>query len=300
MLLNFVVLCLVGVAINAQNPVNDDVLCEGRLFEPNCTVGTIQIASATYGKTDSWFCAGPTRQPSWSTNCALDVTQNIRTSCQDKQSCSMRVEGADNCVGFAKYLRVIWQCYTPLVQARVNNKNTNILVAASRDHANPVPLHNLNVGGANLYIFVDPPVGIQQVRFYLDSMDKVFTTETITPWDLLGGRPWDTIGSRVADGQHRILAAITFADGTNGYVDATFTVRNGNNNNNNNNNAAANRALEKSAVSFSDNTATTTTVVTENHIVPWSLFGTTMTVIVALSVVIGVMDKKKQHVVEHA
>jgi len=293
MLLNFVVICLVAAAVNAQTAVNDDVLCEGRVFEPNCTVGTLQITSAMYGKTDSWFCAGPTRQPSWSTNCALDVTQNVRQACQDKQTCTMRVEGADNCAGFARYLRVMWQCFTPLVQARVNNKNTNIVVSATPDRANPVPLHNLNVGGSNLYILVDPPVGIQQVRFYLDAMDRVFTTETATPWDLLGGRPWDTTASQ--NGQHRILAAITFTDGTNGYVDATFNVRNGNNNNN-----GANRALEKSAVSFAENTATTTVVVTENHILPWSLFATTLVAIVALSVVLGVMEKKKKNVVERA
>jgi hypothetical protein len=201
----------------------------------------------------------------------------------------MRVEGADPCAGFARYLRVIWQCYSGTVQSRVNSKNANILVAATTTRANPVPLHELNVGGSNLYIFVDPPAGIQQVRWYLDDTSKVFTTETTAPWELLGGRPWDTIGARVTDGQHKIIAAITFTDGTNGYVDAIFTVRNGN---------TAARALDKTSAAFTDGNATT--VYTENQVVPWSLFGTTLAVVVVLSVVIGVMGKKNKNHVERA
>lgn len=294
-MLKLVVLCIVALAANAQqvNGVNDDIICEGRSFEPVCSVGTIQVTSAQYGKSDSWFCGGPQRQP-WSTNCAGDVTDFVRQSCQDRLNCTMRVEGADSCAGFAKYLRVIWQCYSGTVQARVNSKNANIVVSATPNRANPVALHNLNVGGSSLYIFVDPAGGIQQVRWYLDSMDKVFTTETSAPWELLGGRPWDTIGSRVSDGQHKILAAITFNDGTSGYVDATFNVRNGNANN-------VARAVDKTTISFTDSTASNATnVLTENQVVPWSLFGTTVAVIIALSVVIGVMENKKRKRVEHA
>jgi len=275
--------------------VNDDILCEGRSFEPNCTVGSIQITTAQYGKSDSWFCGGPQRQP-WSTNCAVDVTQSVKTACQDKQSCLMRVEGADSCAGFAKYLRVAWSCFTVNVQSRVNSKNANILVSSTANRANPVPLHNLNVGGSSLYVLVEPPAGIRQVRWYLDNPANVFTTETSAPWDLLGGRPWDTVGSRVTDGQHKIIAAITFSDGTNGYVDATFNVRNGNN---------VARALSNTAAQYADsnpntNTSGATPVLTENNIVPWSLLGTTVAVIIALSVVVGVMDKKKKISMERA
>jgi len=294
-MLKFVVLCFVMAVLNAQqHGVNDDILCEGRVFEPNCTVGTVQITYASYGKTDSWFCSGPQRQP-WSTNCAGDVTQQVRATCQDKQTCSMPVAGADSCAGAFKYLRVLWQCSSGNVQARVNNKNSNILLSSTRNRANSVPLHNGNVVGSDNYIFVEPSGGIQQVRWYLDNMTRVFTTETAAPWEMLGGQRWDTMGNpRVPDGQHRIVAAITFSDGTSGVVDASFNVRNGANNNNNN---GAGRALERTSVTF---TQETTTVVTENQIVPWSLFGTTVAAIIALSVVIGVMDRKKKTMVERA
>jgi hypothetical protein len=292
-MLKIVFLCFLVAAINAQSG-NDDILCEGRTFEPNCTVGTIQIVTAGYGKSDSWFCGGPQRQP-WSTNCVVDVTQAVRTTCQDKQTCSMRVEGADSCAGFAKYLRVIWSCFNGNVQSRVNSKSANIMVSATANRANPAALHGLNVGGSNLYVFVDPQGGIQQVRWYLDNTGSVFTTETAAPWDLLGGRPWDTVGSRVTDGQHKIIAAITFTDGSNGYVDAIFNVRNGNN---------VARATEKTQTEFVDSNPNTnstgTPVYTESHVVPWSLFGTTVAVIIALSVVIGVMDKRKKAVLERA
>jgi len=291
-MLKIVILCLVAAAINAQ--INEDIQCEGRSFEANCTVGTIQIESASYGKTDSWYCGGPQRQP-WSTNCVLDVAQTVRASCQDRSTCTMRVEGADTCAGFAKYLRIIWSCNNGNQQTRVNNKNTNIVVSAASNRANPVPLHDLNVGGASLYVFVQPETGIQQVRWYLDNTAGVFTTETAAPWELLGGRPWDTIGSRVSNGQHRIIAAITFTDGSNGHVDATFNVRNANN--------AASRATEKTVVSYEPTnnvTGPTTLVSTQNQIVPWSLFGTSVAVIIVLSIVVGVMDKKKKSTMERA
>jgi hypothetical protein len=207
----------------------------------------------------------------------------------------MRVEGADSCTGFAKYLRVVWSCFNGNVQSRVNSKSANIMVSAASNRANPAALHGLTVGGSNLYVFVDPQGGIQQVRWYLDNTASVFTTETAAPWDLLGGRPWDTVGSRVTDGQHKIIAAITFTDGSSGYVDSTFTVRNGNN---------VARAHEQTAAQFVDSNPnsnmTGTPVYTESHVVPWSLFGTTVAVIIALSVVIGVMDKKKKATLERA
>jgi len=203
----------------------------------------------------------------------------------------MTVSGADTCQGAFRYLRVLWQCSSGNTQARVNNKNANIMFSATSNRANPLPLHNQNgIAGSEVYIFVDPPQGIQQVRFYLDNMGRVFTTETIAPWDFLGGRPWDTIGSRVEDGQHRIVAAITFLDGTNGVVDATFNVRNGAN-------GGAGRALDKDSTAYTD---TTETVVTENQIVPWTLFGTTIAGIIVLSVIIRLMDRKKAHMHERA
>jgi hypothetical protein len=167
------------------------------------------------------------------------------------------------------------------------------MLSVTANRANPVSLHNQNrVAGSENYIFVDPREGIQQVRWYLDDMSRVFTTETAAPWDFLGGRAWDTVAARVEDGPHRIVASVTFTDGSAGVVDATFTVRNPRNN-------AAGRATEKNSFTYTEN-LNTVTVASENHVVPWSLFGTTVAVIVALSVVIGIIDRKKKKMLERA
>jgi hypothetical protein len=281
-MLHLVILFLYVSVINAQ--VSDDVLCEGRVFEPSCTTGTIRVVSASYGKSDSWFCGGRDAR-SWSTNCASDVTSNVRTACQGKTTCSVRVDGQDQCAGFAKYLQVVWACDTGIVQTRSNNKNTNIVFSTAPTRATPLPLHGQVVRG-NLYIFVDPPRSISQVRWYLDAMDRVYTTETAAPWDLLGGRVWDTVASRVTEGDHRIGAAITFTDDTTGFVDATFTVRNGAQA------AVAARAVEKASTPFLENSTAPALTVEEPHVVPWSLFGGTCGVVIILVVALIFVNRK--------
>jgi len=293
--LKIVILCLVAYVINAQ-VVNEDIICEGRVFEPNCTSGNVNVVLAAYGKSDSVFCrpqpAGqPPGQIIWTSNCALDVTTTVRQACQDRPSCSMPVAGADPCNGNARYLRVRWSCFSGNVQLTNNHRNTNIWVSLTANRANPVALHNLVAGGTSLYVFLSPPANIRQVRWYLDDLDRVLTTENFAPWELIGGRPWDTVNSGVRNGVHRIGAAITFTDGQTGYVDSVFTI--------NNPNAPA-RALEKDSSAFAVTNAPTQTVVVENHAVPWSLFGTTVAAIVALSVVIAIVDRKKKAKLERA
>jgi len=157
---------------------------------------------------------------------------------------------------------------------------------ASRN--NPAALHGQTVGGP-LYIFLEPPRSVSQVRWYLDALDKVYTTETAAPWELLGGRPWDTVATRVSDGQHRVLASITFTDDTTGFVDAIFSVRNGN--------QVAARALNQAATPFlEDNSTSSVTAQAESQVLPWSLFGGTCGVVIALVVVLIVINNKKSAV----
>jgi len=263
---------------------------KGVFFEPTCTTGTIRIVSASYGKSDSWFCGGRDTR-SWSTNCASDVSSNVRTACQGKTACSVRVEGQDQCQGNAKYLQVVWTCDTGIVQTRANNKNTNIMFSTVPARTNPVALHGQVVKGP-LYVFLDPPRSIAQVRFYLDAMDRVYTTETAAPWDLLGGRVWDTVASRVTEGEHRILAAITFTDDTTGFVDAIFTVRNGV--------QAAARAIEKASTPFLENSTAPAITVEQPHVVPWSLFGGACGVVIILVVALIFINRKTAAPVERA
>jgi len=127
---------------------------------------------------------------------------------------------------------------------------------------------------------------VTQVRFYLDDMSKVYTTETSAPWDFLGGRPWNTVG-KIDDGKHRIVAALSFSDGTSGYVDSIFNIRNGNQ-------VPVARATQTRNLAFVQTVnSTSTTVVTENQTIPWALFGSTCAVIIVLSIVLGGMRKKK-------
>jgi len=276
--------------------VNEDIICEGRVFEPNCTSGNLNVVLAAYGKSDSAFCrpAPPGQAPQqilWTSNCAIDVTTTVRQACQDRPSCQMPVAGNDPCQGISRYLRVRWSCFSGNIQLTNNNRNTNIMVALTPNRANSVALHNLVAGGTHLYIFVNPATNIRQVRWYLDDLDRVFTTENFAPWELIGGRPWDTVASGVRNGVHRIAAAITFTDGQTGYVDSVFTI--------NNPNGPA-RALEKDSSAFAITSAPTQTVIVENQAVPWSLFGTTLAAIVVLSVVLAIVDKNKKAKLERA
>jgi len=275
----FFLLAVVSL-INAQ--VSEDMLCEGRVFEPSCTTGTIRIVSATYGKTDSWFCGGMVQQPSWNTNCASDVSSNVRNACQGKSSCSVLVTGQDTCAGNSKYLQVIWSCDTGVIQSSSGNQNSNIFVSTSPKRTNPIALHGQSVAGS-LYVFLSPATNVSQVRWYFDATDHVFTTETVSPWDLLGGRPWDTLGTRIPDGQHRLIASMTFTDGRTGYIDAIFLLKNGV--------APRNAAVEKIASSFFDNTTDVSTA-EPSTVVPWSLFGVSCGVVVILFVGLIVISNK--------
>jgi len=280
-MLGFAVLYLFVTVINAQL-VAEDILCEGRFFEPSCARGTVRIISASFGKTDSTICGGNDTTP-WSVNCGVDVADYLRQSCQGRSNCSVRVEGQDVCVGTSKYLQVIWACDSGIPQNRVNNRGANIVLSNSPARAAPVPLHSFNVAGSQVFIFLDPSSGISQVRWYLDQPGQVLATENVSPFDFHGGRPWNS--TETPDGQHRIIAALTFSDGATGTVDATFNIGN----------APTQQPLRVAAVSKASDSYVEPGTTAGNSLpaglIPWSLFGGAFGIVAILGVIIVVMGK---------
>jgi len=275
-------LCLIFTTINAQ--VVEDVLCEGRVFEPKCAQGNIRIIAGSFGKTDGAFCGGNDPEP-WSVNCAVDVAEQLRASCQGKPSCSVPVAGGDACVGTAKYLQVIWGCETGVPQNRVNNKNINIVFSNSADRSNPAPLHGKTISGANTYVFLDTANNnLIEARWFVDQTNLVVTVDDSAPYELYPGRAWDT--TTLADGPHRVMALFAFDDGTTGSIDATVTVRNG---------AAqqprAAAAIQRASDSYTESAALNAVDPIVPKEVPWALFGVAAVVAVCLVVVIIVKSR---------
>jgi len=281
-MLQVVFLCLIFTAVNTQ--VTEDVLCEGRVFEPKCTDGNIRIIAASYGKTDGAFCGGNDPEP-WSVNCAVDVVESLRATCQGKPTCSAPVVGSDPCVGTSKYLQVVWGCESGIPQNRVNNKNLNIVFSTSADRTNPLPLHGKTISGSNIYVFLDiAGNSLIEARWFVDQTNLVVTTDDSAPFELYQGRAWDT--TALNDGSHRIVAIFAFEDGTTGSIDATLTIRNG---------AAQQVALNRATQRASDSYTETATIKAVDPMVPkevpWALFGVGALVAVILIVVIIVKSR---------
>jgi len=285
-MLQVVFLCLIFSTI-ANTQVIEDVLCEGRVFEPKCQQGNIRVVAASYGNTDGTFCGGNDTEP-WIVNCAVDVVEQVRTPCQGKPYCAVVVTGFDACVGSSKYLQVIWGCETGVPQNRVNNKNTNIMVSASADRTNPVALHGLTVNGAGPYVFLDPAGNtIIEVRWFVDQTNLVVTVDDSAPYELYPNRPWDT--TPLTDGTHRVVAVISFADNTTGNIDATVTVRNGNNQQQNIGMAGA--AVERASDTYTETATVNAVGPIVPKEVPWTLFGVAAIVAVILMVVVIVKSR---------
>jgi hypothetical protein len=281
-------LCLFTIA-NAQ--VIEDVLCEGRVFEPKCQQGTvIRVVAASYGNTDGAFCGGNDPEP-WDTtvNCAVDVVEQVRQSCQGLSTCSLTVTGNDACVGTSKFLQVVWGCETGVPQNRVNNRNTNIMASSSPDKANPVTLHGQTVMGSGPYVFLEPAGNtIIEVRWFVDQTNLVVTVDDSAPYELYSNnRAWDT--TQLSDGTHRVVAVISFADNTTGNIDATVTVRNGNNQQQNIGIAGA--AVERASDTYTETATVNAVAPIVPKEVPWTLFGVAAIVAVILIVVIIVKSR---------
>jgi len=280
-MLRVVFLCLFLTAIKAQ--VVEDVLCEGRVFEPKCQQGNIRIVAGSFGKTDGAFCGGSDPDP-WSVNCAVDVAESLRASCQGRPSCSVPVVGGDACAGTSKYLQVVWGCETGVPQNRVNNRNVNIMFSNSADRTNPSALHGKTITGANSYVFLDTGANsLIEARWFVDQTNLVVTVDDTAPYELYPARPWDT--TTLTDGPHRVLAVFAFEDGSTGSIDATVTVRN----------AApvvqAAAAIQRASDEYTESATLTAVDPIVPKEVPWSLFGVAAIVAVILLAVIIVKSR---------
>jgi glucose/arabinose dehydrogenase/N-acetylneuraminic acid mutarotase len=107
-----------------------------------------------------------------------------------------------------------------------------LMVSASPDRSNPQPLDGATVQ-KNIYVFSLPEADVTEVKFWLDDPAMVGTPKKIE-----AGAPFDYAGSAsngtanplatkaMANGQHTITAAVTYAGGLSQVVTATFTVDN--------------------------------------------------------------------------
>jgi len=274
MMLKLAVLSLLVTLISTQQVV-EDVLCEGRVFEPKCGQGNIRIIAASFGVTDSGFCGG-TDNNQWAANCAVDVAEQIRGLCAGRPTCSIPVEGRNPCAGNVKYLQVVWGCESGIPQNRVNNRGVNILVSSNPTRTNAIPLHGQTVRGSSLYVFLSSNDQIMEARWFVDQNDLVVTTATQAPFELQPGRAWDT--TTLTDGVHRVMVLIAFSDQAIGTIDATITIRNGV--------PVAAAALSKPSDSFVESGTVTEVQPTVPSAVPWALFAFAAVTAVILIIVV--------------
>ncbi len=102
----------------------------------------------------------------------------------------------------------------------------SLLVSRSPDRSGAVALEAESVQD-EIYVFVAPEGGIQQVRFFVDGAGTPSQTERQAPYDLAGTQtndqaiPFDA--SALGEGNHSVLAEITTAEGIE-LVSASFSV----------------------------------------------------------------------------
>ena len=114
---------------------------------------------------------------------------------------------------------------TQLVRAvftipKVNDSRYNILVSESSYLSSAIPLDGTTVGG-DIYVFTGPDTGVSRVTFSIDGV--VAQTESVAPFELLGGAAFDT--SKLSHGTHDITANILLKDGSSEQIVAEFMVQ---------------------------------------------------------------------------
>ena len=114
--------------------------------------------------------------------------------------------------------------YPPPTSAPVSYQ---LLVSASPDRSNPVPLDGQLVSGA-IYVFISPDAGVFQVTFFLNG--NRIKTEQSAPYDFRGtttdgnAAAFDT--SEVQNGEYVMAAVVDRTAGASPEVKAGFTVNN--------------------------------------------------------------------------
>ena len=121
---------------------------------------------------------------------------------------------------------------TITVQPSVSSSPYDQLVSYSIYRTSSEPLAGNSVSG-NIYVFISPDTGIEQVLFYLDDPDM-----SGTPYQIEGREPYDFAGTasnnsaypfdttQLSDGQHTITAKVTQTDGSIYVINSGFTVAN--------------------------------------------------------------------------
>ncbi|GAA5189614.1 Kelch repeat-containing protein [Ferrimonas gelatinilytica] len=116
--------------------------------------------------------------------------------------------------------------FTVALTVSSDSSSYSLLVSRSPDRSGAVALELETVSG-EIYVFVAPEGGIEQVRFFIDGASTPSQTERRAPYDLAGTQsnglaiPFDT--SALGSGSHSVLAEITTADGVD-LVGASFVV----------------------------------------------------------------------------
>ena len=122
---------------------------------------------------------------------------------------------------------------TEVVTATFTVDNSfDLRVSSTSSRGNPQPLDGATVS-RNMYVYSTPTSGVSQVKFWVDDPTMTSTptfTESAPPFDLQGtnsdgtARPYNT--KALANGTHRITAAMTKVGGGTEVVTAAFTVDN--------------------------------------------------------------------------
>jgi len=87
---------------------------------------------------------------------------------------------------------------------------------------------------------------------------------------------------------HRIVAAMTFTDGSTGYVDAYFNIKNGVQTT-----PTAASAIAEAPVVIMENSTSTVVEYSESpNTIPWALFGVSCGAIVILAITLVVVNKR--------
>lgn len=81
----------------------------------NCTEGKINIKNAFYGRQDTKTCVNRKYGDSWDTSCNSDVTQVIKSFCENKPNClilanTQSLNIPDPCPFISKYVQVRYTC----------------------------------------------------------------------------------------------------------------------------------------------------------------------------------------------
>jgi hypothetical protein len=109
-----------------------------------------------------------------------------------------------------------------------SSSSASLVVSGSSNRSGASSLDGAHLEG-NAYIYVSPADGVNRVAFYLDDPQRnsADTVENALPYDFGGTNGDGSAGSwnadSLSDGTHTMAAVVTFNNGSNAVVNATFT-----------------------------------------------------------------------------